>query len=156
MTGVALVAVGASHLAEATTSDALHSATTLAKVGAAILFLGAIAVAVVAILSALDGHMHPHHPSQYDDGTRLLIAVLLALTFLFVRDIMSLAFFASGNTDLGPSTGPTVVKVIPYFLMELAVTLLLICAGILTRNIKHYQTDDVLEMETGRGMGQRS
>jgi len=155
MTGVALVAVGASKLADATTPDALHSATTLAKAGAAILFLGWIFLAAVAIVSALDGHMHPYHQSQYDDGTRLLIAVLLALPFLAVRVIMSLAFFASGNADLGPSTSPMVVRVIPYFLMELAVTLLLIAAGVYTRNIRHHRMGDNLEMEPEEDMGRR-
>jgi hypothetical protein len=145
MTGIALVAVGASNLADITDTAShveLEQDAKLAKAGAAILGMGWLVLAVVALLSALSGIRRIRDQSQHHDGTRLLIAVLVALPFLAVRVFASLAYFVSEDQATNAATGTMGSKIGLYTIQELVVTLLLIGAGLWTRNIGRHVADE--------------
>ncbi len=134
LSGVALVAAGASNLATNPTSA---SDLNLAKIGSVILFGCWFLLAVAAILTAL-----PSSDRGDDDndvayhGTRLLIAVLLTLPFVVVRAALPLASFASGNGAISGATGSLGARIGLYAVPELLSTLALLAAGIMTRNVR--------------------
>ncbi len=142
-TGIALVAVGASDAADAKNATEFNSAESKSKVGAVLLFLGWIILLLKAIMSAMPGHLSMRQQSQHDDGTRLLIAVLLAQPFMAVRVIATIVYFATGNQSINGATGTLGVKIGLYFLMELAVMLLLVGTGVATRNVKNHQAKEM-------------
>ncbi len=168
VTAVALVAVGASNASDSHATASAHAqAMTLSKVGVVLLFLGWLILAAQAVLSTMQRHKQPSSStqssrsdgrdprSQHDDGTCLLIAVLLAQPFLLVRVASSLAYFVSGNPTINPSTSPLGARIGLYFLMELLAVLILLAAGIVTRNVQRHVPEDEVEAPTGHDMNMR-
>ncbi|KAF4951714.1 hypothetical protein FSARC_12837 [Fusarium sarcochroum] len=68
--------------------------------------------------------------------THLLIAVIITLVFVGIRVIYTLIALTSNDADLNPITGTLAIRVVLSFLPELIAALILLAAGLLTRNIR--------------------
>lgn len=146
MTGVAIVAVGVSKAANADTKDEASRDMKMAKAGTAILCVGWVALALMLIRSVMPGVGNGGPKTQHNQGTRLLIAVIVAIPFLAVRVFSSLAYFVSGNEDLNAATGKLGFKVGLYAIPEVLVTLLLLGVGRSTRNIAREPSKKEMEL----------
>ncbi|KAH6867192.1 hypothetical protein B0T10DRAFT_451939 [Thelonectria olida] len=153
MFGIALIAVGMSRLTRSKIQDSVNHAWTLARIGATVLFLGWVAVTVVATLSGLKAYLHIKEQPQRNDGTRLLIAVIIALPFVGIRVIAAFVYLITGNESLSAVTGALGVRVGLYLIEEIIATLVLVGAGIVTRNIRRQFEDEVLSEGTALSFG---
>ncbi|KAH8879160.1 hypothetical protein GQ53DRAFT_855258 [Thozetella sp. PMI_491] len=138
--GTVLVAIGSSRLSHDTDLEKTHKDQNLAKAGVVFLFIGWILLSIMSIVSASTIRRDTGRNSQNNDGTRLVLAVLLAIPFIGIRAIASLASITGGNPDISAATGTLGAKVGLYIIEELAATLVLIGAGIRTINIRSQRT----------------
>ncbi|KAF7552223.1 hypothetical protein G7Z17_g4480 [Cylindrodendrum hubeiense] len=140
--GVALLAVGASHLQG---DNPAPSDMTLVKVGLAILTVAWVILAGWAGISlrplaTLNG------PNPQRAGAILLYSVLFSVIFIGIRVIYSLVAMTSGHASINPNTASLAIQVLLQFLPELIAALSFIAAGAYTRNVRH-----AANAEAGRG-----
>ncbi|RSL61469.1 hypothetical protein CEP54_006270 [Fusarium duplospermum] len=119
MLGIALVAVGMSRLMSETTRDKIAQGWKLAKIGAV--------------------NQTPHN-----HGPRLLLAVLIALPFVGIRVLATFIYVISENQSLSAMTGAIGTRVGLYIVEEIVATLVLVGAGVVTRDIRKEREDEVL------------
>jgi len=67
---------------------------------------------------------------------QLLNAAMTTLAFIGIRVVYSLATICTQNPALNPISGSLAARVVLSFLPEIISTLLLVVAGILTRNVR--------------------
>jgi hypothetical protein len=125
VTGIALVAVGASKLfsQNATPSD-INTGYTMFKVGALILLSTWIALTLLCL--QLFGKLK----SQPILG----LTMVAACGFIGVRAIYTVVYAFDHTSSLSPFTGSFVVKLIPIFLVQLLAALSLVMVAFQTRN----------------------
>ncbi|KAJ3539923.1 hypothetical protein NM208_g5286 [Fusarium decemcellulare] len=151
MLGIALVAVGMSRLASRTAQDQVDQGWKLAKIGAAVLLLGWVAVTSVAIRGGLTGHLRIKNQTPHNHGPRLLLAVLIALPFVGIRVIATFIYVLSENQSLSAMTGSLGARVGLYIVEEIVATLVMVSAGVVTRGIRKEREDEVpLDDSLGR------
>lgn len=137
-TAIALVAAGAAKLNDtALPSDQLKRSHALVKAGMVMLILGWLSLAAftVATLQPLFAR-RPGKSAENRGAKHLLLAVTLSMPFLGIRILERLIYFFTENPELNPVTGSLGLRVGLEVIEEVIVTLLLITAGIVTRNIK--------------------
>ncbi|KAM5355074.1 hypothetical protein ACJ41O_001720 [Fusarium nematophilum] len=153
--GIALVAIGMSKLMSGTTQDRINQAWTLAKVGAAVLLLAWLAVAVVAIRGAIAGHLRVKNQTPHNHSPRLLLAVLITLPFVGIRVMATFIYVITENQSLSAMTGTLGARVGLYIFEEITATLIMVGVGIVTRNIRKQPEDEML-LDEGLGRPQTS
>ncbi|KAM0424501.1 hypothetical protein ACHAPT_010215 [Fusarium lateritium] len=131
-----------------TTQDKIDQAWTIAKVGAVVLLLAWLAVAVVAIRGALSGHLRIKNQSPHNHSSRLLLAVLIALPFVGIRVVATFIYVIAENQSLSAMTGSLGARVGLYLFEEITATLIMAGVGIITRNIQK-QPEDEMILEEG-------
>ena len=143
MSGVALLAVGASKLIDAETNptsgsgDSTQTAYAMGSAGAGILLAAWLVLILGAYLSciAMPNTLASEEPAV--GGSRILqLGVVKALPFLGVRVATSFVSFVAKQTQkLSPAGGNIGLVVGLETVQELIVTLVLVAAGFATRNI---------------------
>lgn len=125
ITGIALVAVGASKLADSTaTHSDINTARTLLETGAVILLITWLALAVLCLnlLRIL--------------RNELVLGLFMASAcgFIGVRAVYSVIYAFDHSPSLSPFTGTFVVKLILIVLVQLLAAISILAAAFLTRN----------------------
>ncbi|KAK3390346.1 hypothetical protein B0H63DRAFT_112172 [Podospora didyma] len=147
--GIGLVASGSSALQG---DHPKPSDLSLVKVGMAILTVCWVGLCFSAALSVrMRLRASRAADSVYRAGSILLNAVSASLVFLGVRVIYGLAALCTENPSLSPISGTLVARALLSFLPELASTLMLIAAGVLTRNVSRTATRATVEGKEGSG-----
>ncbi|KAL0942077.1 uncharacterized protein CTRU02_204840 [Colletotrichum truncatum] len=141
MLGVVLVAIGMSKLAGNTSEDVVAQGWKLAKVGGVILFLSWLSLAAATTLSAFAGYLRIDSHPQKNVSRLLLIGVLVSLPLVGVRVIATLAYLVTQERSLSAVTGSIGVRIGLYLFEEVAATLILIFAGICTRDVRKLPED---------------
>jgi len=160
--GVGLLAAGSSALQD---GHPKSSDLTLVKVGIAILTVCWIGLCFVAAVSWRMRSQASRAAATYRDGSivrtealhswsgyianiyhrQLLNAAMTTLAFIGIRVVYSLVTICTQNPVLNPISGSLAARVVLSFLPEIISTLLLVVAGILTRNVrrisKHTKAD---------------
>lgn len=136
-TAIALVASGASKLSDTTLPpDQMKRSHGLVKGGMVLLLLGWISLAIVTLATFQYASIRGSGKmTAFEGGRKLLFAVAFSIPFLGIRVLESLIFFFSQNPLLNPVSGSLGLRVGLQVIEEIIVTLSLMTAGILTRNI---------------------
>ena len=143
MSGVALLAVGASNLIGAETNpssgsgDSIQTAYAIGSAGAGILLAAWLALILGAYLNCI---AMPNTVASEElavgGGSILQLGVVMALPFLGVRVVTSfISFVAKRTQQLNPAGGNIGLVIGLETVQELIVTLVLVAAGVATRNI---------------------
>ncbi|OTA96606.1 hypothetical protein M434DRAFT_105694 [Hypoxylon sp. CO27-5] len=139
-TAIALVAAGASKLSNTSLSPyQMKRSQGVVKGGMVMLLLGWISLAMITLVTGISAIQHTSRTStklaDNSGGKKLLLAVAFSMPFLGIRVMERLVYFFTENPDLNPVTGSLGLRVGLEVVEELIVTLSLIFAGIVTRNI---------------------
>ncbi|OTB02052.1 hypothetical protein M426DRAFT_265148 [Hypoxylon sp. CI-4A] len=136
-TAIALVAAGASKLSNTTLpADQVKRGSGLVKGGSFLLLISWILLGGVTVVTFLANSSRESKRLQQNGGKNLLWAVALSIPFLGIRVLESLVYYFSQNQSLNPVTGSLGLRVGLQVIEELVVTLALVAAGIVTRNIR--------------------
>lgn len=136
-TAIAIIAAGASNLSSATLSpDQINRDNALVKAGIVMLFLGWISLAILTfttfqyILTRRSRKL-----AESEAGKNLLLAIAISIPFLGIRVLERLVYYFTQNPLLDPVSGSLGLRVGLEVVEEIIVTVLLVIAGLLTRNI---------------------
>ncbi|KAI1409209.1 hypothetical protein F5Y13DRAFT_182113 [Hypoxylon sp. FL1857] len=140
-TAIALVAAGASKLNDTSLPpDQTKRSSNLVKVGMVMLLLGWITLALATLVTGIGAIQHTSTRmstklADNSGGKKLALAVAFSIPFLGIRIMERLIYFFTNNPDLNPLTGSLGLRVGLEVIEELIVTLSLLVAGIVTRNV---------------------
>ncbi|CEJ80164.1 hypothetical protein VHEMI00367 [[Torrubiella] hemipterigena] len=126
----ALVASGGSALQSASPAA---GALNKVKAGVGILLLAWVILIVVTAIASCRRRRQSSRISS-SNGAKLLIGVYIALVFIGIRLVYTLAAFTSNNPELNPVTGNTAILVCLSLLPELIATLSFVTVGLMTRH----------------------
>ncbi|KAI0380483.1 hypothetical protein F5Y04DRAFT_99237 [Hypomontagnella monticulosa] len=144
-TAIAIIASGASDLSKTTLSpDQINRDNALVKAGIVMLFVGWISLAILTIMTFR--HISTRTSGKLADngaGKKLLLAVAVSIPFLGIRVLERLVYYFTQNPLLDPISGSFGLRVGLEVVEEIIVTLLLVVAGVLTRNIGSVAATDV-------------
>jgi len=134
--GIAISAIGASNLENATPAQR-DTYRGMQEGGSLMLLLAVILLAVLAVttLQSLQKTSLNSRRSSTNAAGTLTIGIIIALPFAAVRVIYSVVYAFSDSKTLSPITGSFAVKLILISLVQIFASLLLVIAGLSSRNV---------------------
>jgi cytochrome bd-type quinol oxidase subunit 2 len=166
VSGIALAAAGGSNLANAPSSNDISHDIRQQETGYVLLLVVLVILVLYAAhtLRRASAHTSNANTSTNKNSSALHFthAVCLALVFVAIRVLYSVAYAFSRSSNLNPVTGTFAVKFILIFLAQLIAALCLLVGGILDRDIaKKSECPDYVSVENvglteadlGRGEG---
>lgn len=139
--GIALLAVGSSKAATATTSSQINTYHALAYVGAILLLVAWLSICVWAFLT-FRASSKQKKSGMHDCIARTLVTeVLISLPFTGIRVCYSVAYTFDHSKSLYPATADFVVDFFLIFLVQLLAASILILGLFVTRNIRNTNQD---------------
>ncbi|KAI0005730.1 hypothetical protein F4779DRAFT_620875 [Xylariaceae sp. FL0662B] len=133
MTAIALVASGASRLNNTLSPDQVTRSLALVRAGMVILLLAWFLLTGFAV-TTLGALGYKRKAVNYNEGKKLLLAVIIATPFLGIRVLERLVYYFTQNPLLNPVTGSISLRAGLEVVEEMIVTLFLVVAGIITRS----------------------
>ncbi|KAI1260504.1 hypothetical protein F5Y18DRAFT_405618 [Xylariaceae sp. FL1019] len=139
---IALVAVGASSLANPDKASEMAKNEKLVKVGEVLLLLAWLATAVLSTFTAAIAFRGGFTSVDLSGGKVLIFAMAVAMPFLGIRLLTSLVYFFTNSKSLNPVTGSLGLKIGLQVFEELVISALYLAAGLVTRNVGKNGSDN--------------